>query len=130
MRYPFIYDSYQTPHPGMPMHWMMLMPTCAMKTKKNCMKLKELSLLKKMEKIQKYLQTQTECILLSAWSLHVLPVSRWVFSASLPQSKDMQADSKLSLSMNVSVTLCQPSDEHVYAMSAWIGSSPSQPSEG
>lgn len=36
---------YQTPQPGMPILWMMLMPTWAMKTKKKAMKLKELSLL-------------------------------------------------------------------------------------
>lgn len=42
-----------TPHPGMPMLWMMLMPTWAMNTKKNCMKLKELSLLKKKTEIRK-----------------------------------------------------------------------------
>lgn len=42
-----ISDSYHTPHPGMPMLWMMLIPTWAMNTKKNCMKLKELSLLRK-----------------------------------------------------------------------------------
>lgn len=38
-------ETHQTPQPGMPILWMMLMPTWAMKTKKKTMKLKELSLL-------------------------------------------------------------------------------------
>lgn len=38
-------QSYHTPHPGMPMLWMILIPTWAMNTKKKIMKLKELSLL-------------------------------------------------------------------------------------
>ena len=37
--------SYQTPQPGMPTAWMMLMTSWAMKVKKNAMKLKELSVL-------------------------------------------------------------------------------------
>ena len=50
-----ISDSYHTPHPGMPMLWMMLMPTWAMNTKKNSMKLKELSFLRKTQKFNKHL---------------------------------------------------------------------------
>ena len=49
---------------------------------------------------------------LSAWSLHVLTVHVWVFprfSSFLPQSKNMLrliSDSKLSIGVNVSVTVC------------------------
>lgn len=45
----FVFQTYQTPQPGMPILWMMLMPTWAMKTKKKAMKLKELSLLRRTE---------------------------------------------------------------------------------
>lgn len=38
-------DPYHTPQPGMPMVWMMLITTWAMKTKKKAIKLKELSVL-------------------------------------------------------------------------------------
>lgn len=37
--------SYQTPQPGIPTAWMMLMTSWAMKVKKKAMKLKELSVL-------------------------------------------------------------------------------------
>ena len=37
--------SYQTPKPGIPTAWMMLMTSWAMKVKKKAMKLKELSVL-------------------------------------------------------------------------------------
>lgn len=43
-------QSYHTPHPGMPMLWMTLIPTWAMNTKKKIMKLKELSLLWRIRK--------------------------------------------------------------------------------
>lgn len=36
---------YQTPQPGIPTAWMMLITSCAMKVKKKAMKLKELSVL-------------------------------------------------------------------------------------
>jgi hypothetical protein len=41
---------YQMPQPGMPIHWMMLITTWAMNTKKNAMKLNELSVLQGGEK--------------------------------------------------------------------------------
>lgn len=38
-------SPYHTPQPGMPTVWIILITTCAMKTKKKAMKLKELSVL-------------------------------------------------------------------------------------
>lgn len=38
-------SPYHTPQPGMPTVWMILITTCAMKTKKKAIKLKELSVL-------------------------------------------------------------------------------------
>lgn len=43
--FPWKPGPHHTPQPGMPMLWMILMPTWAMNTKKKIMKLKELSLL-------------------------------------------------------------------------------------
>lgn len=57
----FVSETYQTPQPGMPILWMMLMPTWAMKTKKKTIKLKELSLLRgKNKRIKKDLSMYTK----------------------------------------------------------------------
>lgn len=50
-------QSYHTPHPGMPMLWMTLIPTWAMNTKKKIMKLKELSLLWRIQKKKRLLSS-------------------------------------------------------------------------
>lgn len=50
---------YQTPHPGIPTAWMMLITSWAMKVKKKAMKLKELSVLQ--EKAQSLLHLHPCC---------------------------------------------------------------------